>query len=359
MRILWDLRLFSHGYGRRGVGRYVRSMVRAVGERKSSHEIVAWANKNDVPGDAADVAQSWIPYFRGSWKSDLVRIPYLAARHRIDVVHYWMAMGPVFRIGMGLPPPCKTLATVYDIGVEHNPDDPYCAHARTTWYWRCQKYLLGRVHAVAYDSQKTRSEVHGLLGRLPAMSDVIYPPIERSASLARPRDAVFVTLGGAPHKNLTRVVEAFLMFRKTHPSYRLAILGESAPADLPNGCPDGVIREPMSRYEQLLDTCAGLVCCSTYEGLGIPPLEAMAHACPLVASNIEPFRETCDGAACFADPRNPASIAEALRVVANDTETWSARSDRGCDRYRSMSAGAGSRWLALYDALCSTAKTRV
>jgi glycosyltransferase involved in cell wall biosynthesis len=43
---------------------------------------------------------------------------------------------------------------------------------------------------------------------------------------------------------------------------------------------------------------------SLYEGFGVPPLEAMFFACPVIASTADAVRETCGDAAAYFDPLN-------------------------------------------------------
>ncbi len=57
---------------------------------------------------------------------------------------------------------------------------------------------------------------------------------------------------------------------------------------------------------------------SLYEGFGLPPLEAMASGCPVVASDIPPLRETCGDAAIYCDPTRPEDIARQVQVVLFD-----------------------------------------
>lgn len=54
---------------------------------------------------------------------------------------------------------------------------------------------------------------------------------------------------------------------------------------------------------------------SLYEGFGIPPLEAMAHGCPVVAANAASIPEVCGDAAVYFDPRDAQSFLTALNSV--------------------------------------------
>jgi len=68
---------------------------------------------------------------------------------------------------------------------------------------------------------------------------------------------------------------------------------------------------------------------SFYEGFGIPPLEAMACGCPVIAGDIGALRETCGDAALFCDPANPSSIAYSIASVMADSELRQNLIERG------------------------------
>ena len=65
----------------------------------------------------------------------------------------------------------------------------------------------------------------------------------------------------------------------------------------------------------LLRGAAALIQPSVYEGFGLPVIEAMACGCPIVASDIAPFREITAGAAILAPPDDVPRFASALREI--------------------------------------------
>jgi glycosyltransferase involved in cell wall biosynthesis len=60
---------------------------------------------------------------------------------------------------------------------------------------------------------------------------------------------------------------------------------------------------------------------SLYEGFGLPPLEAMYHSCPVVASNTSSMPEVIGEAGALVDPTNHEAMAAAIERVVTDA-TW-------------------------------------
>lgn len=60
--------------------------------------------------------------------------------------------------------------------------------------------------------------------------------------------------------------------------------------------------------------------CSTYEGFGLPIIEAQAMRKPIITSNLSPMKEVSGGAAVLVEPNDVSSIREGILKIINDNE---------------------------------------
>lgn len=72
--------------------------------------------------------------------------------------------------------------------------------------------------------------------------------------------------------------------------------------------------------KQCYNQAIALIYPSLYEGFGIPIIEAFHEGCPVITSNIPTSLEIAGEAALFFEPKDPASIQEALRKILNNSE---------------------------------------
>jgi glycosyltransferase involved in cell wall biosynthesis len=138
----------------------------------------------------------------------------------------------------------------------------------------------------------------------------------------------------SPHKNVARIIEAFSALKGelakdgAYPDLKLIIIGDEVSKN-----PDirrAVIRSGMQHEVRFLgyvsidvlriffDMAKVFVFPSLYEGFGLPPLEAMAHGTPVVASNTSALPEVVGNAALMVNPENVFEISRALQRVLTD-----------------------------------------
>jgi glycosyltransferase involved in cell wall biosynthesis len=75
---------------------------------------------------------------------------------------------------------------------------------------------------------------------------------------------------------------------------------------------------PIDVLRVFFDMAKVFVFPSLYEGFGLPPLEAMAHGTPVVASNTTALPEVVGQAAMMVNPENVFEISRALQRVLTD-----------------------------------------
>ncbi|MFP4162641.1 MAG: glycosyltransferase family 4 protein [Chitinispirillaceae bacterium] len=341
------MRLFSYGYRSRGIGTFVKAFTKAFVRNAGDHDLTIWGNRDHLPDHLSSFPV--IDYREGNWRSDLVRIPALINQNKIDLVHHWVVCGPIWRIGLGIAHVCRSVSTVYDMGVQLW-DDPYLKAVKNSFYWRTQCFLVRKADRIMCISEATRSDLEKVISSVRGKTEVLYVPVDSQGLYRKTgRKPFFVALGGSSHKNLRRVVEAFCRFRKTNPQFRLVVCGQiENERELPEDIPEGIDFASMEEYPHLLKKASGLLFCSLYEGLGLPPLEAMGAGCPLLLSRIPVLSETCSGAGVFVDPHSTDDIRCGMEKLAHNVDCWSDMSCKGNHEYKKLSGVSVQRLADMY-----------
>ncbi len=367
-----------------GVGTYIRNVVRTLGrlDGETQYFLIGPTAKmpefgllpaNFHPIELSSPERSVKGYreFRSVLKSldcDLLHIPNL------------------FSVPRALP--CPYVMTVHDM-LEH------MARAREqSGFWRSvhfqlTKRVLGGAARIFAVSNFTKNEMEKLFGIPADRIEVVYNAIDERflhghASAADRQLIVqryqvtypFLLYAGriSPHKNVVRMIEAFSALKTQLekdgelPDLKLIIIGD----DL-SGNPDlrrTVVRSgvhndvrflgfvPIEVLRIFYDMAKIFVFPSLYEGFGLPPLEAMAHGTPVVASNVSSLPEVVGNAAVLVNPENVFEIMRALHRVLVDQSlrdrmkersyqqaakfSWEKSVLRILDVYRQLGTSAGN-----------------
>ncbi|WP_270606142.1 glycosyltransferase family 4 protein [Bacillus mobilis] len=198
-------------------------------------------------------------------------------------------------------------------------------------------HIKKKASAIMTVSEFTKNEIVKYIGIEKNIINVIYNGVEESwfnneeTFLNEESNKYLIYVGNVkPHKNLSRLLEAFNLLKDTIP-HDLIIVGKqegfitgdnniTQQAKKLEGrikFTGAISDQALKRY---VKNAEALIFPSLYEGFGLPPLEAMASNTPVIASNIIPVREVCQDAAIYFDPLNVEEMAEKiLTVVTNES----------------------------------------
>jgi len=153
-----------------------------------------------------------------------------------------------------------------------------------------------------------------------ADSTVFRPSVESEVQTIDTKPFVLAVSSIDPRKNFSRLIQAF----KGISNCQLLIVGKYSPVFKQQGGLDE--HDPHIRFLgrvtddellQLYNTASCFVFPSLYEGFGLPPLEAMACGCPVLASDIPVIREVCADAAWYFTPTDPDAIRSTIQRFLN------------------------------------------
>jgi glycosyltransferase involved in cell wall biosynthesis len=127
--------------------------------------------------------------------------------------------------------------------------------------------------------------------------------------------------GGALHKNIPRLIKAYLECKDLH-DFALLIMGHlPTNVQLPGMNSESGISKiqwlgyvPRAHIQPLLSHSALFVLPSLYEGFGIPILEAQFAGSLVASSNAASLPEVGGEGAIYFDPTSVSAISEAIRV---------------------------------------------
>lgn len=238
----------------------------------------------------------------------------------------------------------RTVATIHDASVV---DVPWAFPSNRA---RAERLLLGRTARTADEiivpSAFTADRVLSLYGRTAHVTHLAgaswaTPPSAEDVSRVRAAynlpDEFVLQVGTAEPRKLT----ALLIASARQASVPLVFAGLGSEHLTGQGV-RGLGHIPAGDLPALYGTATVVSYLSTYEGFGLPPLEAMACGAAVLASDIEPLREVLGEAARLVVNRLDAVSSALTDLVADEDQVRELR-DRGRQRAAQFSWQATAR----------------
>jgi glycosyltransferase involved in cell wall biosynthesis len=324
------LYLIPGGVG--GTEIYLRNLLNALASIDSTNQYVVFTNREtgadlvpSTPNFAAapqNVNASSRPA-RILWEQ--FALPLAVRRHKIDVF---------FNPGFTAPILCgRPMVTVFH-DLQHLRHPEYFR-----WFdlpfWRFFLWASARrSRGLIAVSAATRDDVRRYYGRF---AQVVQHGVERRffeiAKNREPRDYVLCASTSHPHKNLARLLEVHRQHKDAPPLVITGVRGFAA-AEVEKLASDSVRITgwiPREELYELFRCARGFIYPSTFEGFGMPVLEAMAAGVPVACSDIPPLREVAGDTVHYFDPSSDAQIRDALMVLAGGGLSTEAAQQRAAE----------------------------
>jgi len=327
-----------------GIGTYTRNVVRALSRLDLASEYFLLG----LPQKVAEIGPL-PPNFQtvSLLEPDTTAKGYFQCRTvlqdlRCDLVH----VPHLFGIPRDLP--CPYVMTVHDV-LEHMARANGRSGLRRLLHFQLTRRVLKGAARIFAVSKFTKSEIEKLFGIAPEQIEVVYNAIDERFLHGHATEAdrlflaqryqvnyPFLLYAGriSPHKNVVRIIEAFSALKAEldkegkYPGLKLIIIGDelSKHPDLRRTVIRGGVQNdvrflgfiPIDVLRIFYDAAKIFVFPSLYEGFGLPPLEAMAHGTPVLASNTSSLPEVVGNAAVLVNPENVFEIMRALHRVLLD-----------------------------------------
>ena len=283
-----------------------------------------------------------------------VWVPLAAWRRRAALVHAPVNWAPWWC-------PARTVVTVHDVAWERVPEAFPSGFRRYARLFARRSVLRARV--VMADSRRTARDLAELYGVPEAKLRVV--PLGAAASAEGPsgREPFVLAVGVRDaRKRTAALVEGHRRYWEAANGdpgrCRLVLAGPPGDEEeevLAVGSPAVDLLGFVSRAElgDLYRRASLLVYASSYEGFGLPVLEAMANGCPVLVARSSALEEVGGDAALPLEDTTPDGIAARLAEVLADPGALTARGAAGRERAGAFTwARTAAETLAAYrDAL--------
>jgi glycosyltransferase involved in cell wall biosynthesis len=212
----------------------------------------------------------------------------------------------------------RTVLTVLDLGFMNHPNKVY--RKLLQWFWVI--FPAHRAGVITTISQATKNELLKFVAVDPAKIQVVYVPIsDKFNSSPKPfndKCPRILQIGTGPNKNVVRLAKALKDFPCEFDivgAVNDELKGALESSGIPYTASKGLSNEEIIEKYKQADIVSFV---STYEGFGMPIVEANAIGRPVVTSNLLSMPEVGGTAAHYVDPLDLNDIRNGFRKVVVD-----------------------------------------
>jgi len=243
---------------------------------------------------------------------------------------------------LSLASKCKQMPIVYDINFAHQPEDlKFKNRLYYNFFFGKFTRKATRIATISEYSKKDISEFYkidpGKIDNVGCGINSNFSPLNKDeVTETRKRwsdeKPYFFFVGSMhPRKNIRRLIEAFTLFKaNTGSDFKLLLAGsilwrksEIAASFENSFCKSDIVftgRLPDDNLRKLMGGACALTFVPTFEGFGLPIVEAMQCGVPVMCSNVTSMPEVAGNAALLVDPFNVESIAKGMEKLFADSE---------------------------------------
>jgi glycosyltransferase involved in cell wall biosynthesis len=368
MRIAFDSEIFSvQSYG--GVSRYFVRLAEQLISRNQDVGVFAPFHRNHYLKELPTGLVHGYGLNRYTPKSSRLILPLNRLVSKIaikrwmpDVVHetYYSRL-------KSSPKRCPTVITVYDM-IHELFNENFSSRDRTS---QLKRIAIDRADHVICISESTRKDLIRLFDTDEKKVSVVHLGFEKFSVdkqscgqfPATKRPYLLYVGSRGMYKNFNDFVRAVALSKRLKKDFDILTFGGGSLSRLEVALlselgfkPDQVkqLGGDDKLLGQLYGGAAAFVYPSLYEGFGLPPLEAMAHNCPVISSNTSSMPEVIGDAAEFFNPAAIDDIAGAIERVVYTPSRCSELIMHGQKRLNNFSWGrCAEEALAIYGKLAN------
>jgi glycosyltransferase involved in cell wall biosynthesis len=240
-------------------------------------------------------------------------------------------------------PGAARVCTVYDMIPEIYPQQ----FGHTTVHQAKHRYIA-EVDGILCISHTTRNDLERICGPQDKPVEVVPLAVaddfgHRSVAPRIPGDYLLFVGRRGGYKNFRLLLDAFVTLAELHPDLHLVCAGTEALTEAEVE-PAMHVRDRVHHLSPTDAELAGLyqhaaafVFPSTYEGFGLPVLEAFTSGCPVVVADTPALEEVAAGAAEVVQPADHGQLAEVLDALLGDPAARRTLVDAGRHRVQDFS----------------------